>query len=97
MNAFKKILRYWLTLSSFIGFLVGWVFVARSSETGFVENAITANPSVNQTRSLPSIPSIDSLVGTTDHGQAGSVQSFTVTRSTNSFSGFMPSMRTGGS
>ncbi|MFN8412588.1 MAG: hypothetical protein U0Z26_09395 [Anaerolineales bacterium] len=105
MDAFKKILRYWLTLSSFIGFLVGWVFVSQSSESELADtNSATANTTNTSVVSstLAPVPSIDSMINTTNSGQVGNVQTFTFTQSNNnnnSFSFFsqQPSMHTGGS
>lgn len=108
MDTFKKILRYWLTLSSFIGFLVGWVFVSQSSESSEAGLSATSNSAANTTNTstvsgtLAPVPSIDSLISSNTPGQVGNVQTFTFTQSdnnNNSFSFFsqQPPMHTGGS
>jgi hypothetical protein len=93
MNIFKKILKYWITLSSIIGFLVGWIFVSQSSEAKLA-NAKVINSGTNQAEAvtLPPVTSLDSLTGT-DSQQVMETQPFTVIQSTP----FQPQLRTGGS
>ena len=89
MNIFKKILKYWLTLSSVAGFLLGWVFVSHSSEAKF-SNTTAAN--TGGITALPPVLSLNSLIsGNTQ--QITTIQPFTVVQS----SPFQPRLRTGGS
>lgn len=95
MKTLKKFLKYWITLASMLGFLVGWRFVSQSSEADFasqaVDNTVTNQP---QTIVLEPIPSLDSLVGGSAQPQAQTqVQSFTVVQGQS----FQPQLRTGGS
>lgn len=88
MNTYKKILRIWITISSFIGFLVGWVFISHTVDTKTV--MYVGNTAVQ----MPAIPTLPALDGTTSNSGVGNVQSFTVTTSQQNFS---PVFRTGGS
>ena len=91
MNIFKKILKYWITLSSIAGFLVGWMFVSKTSESEF----LTIQPletNRTETISLPPILSLDSLISGRRQ-QIGDVQQFTVIQS----SPLQPRIGTGGS
>ena len=95
MNTFKKILRWWITVTSMIGFLVGWVFVANNSETEFANTANTGSTSTNtqvvDSLNLPAIPSVGSVNEVNN-------QPFTFSPSTTtSNQQFMPGLRTGGS
>lgn len=89
MNAYKKILRIWITITSFIGFLVGWVFLSRTAETQtvtYVGNTVVT---------MPQIQSIPALGDTsTSNTNPGDVQFFTVNVAPQSSS---PAFRTGGS
>lgn len=91
MKLFKKFLKYWITLSSVAGFLVGWVFVSQSSETEFA-NTANSDAAQVETITLPPVTSLDSLVGD-DRRQTTQVQPFTIIQS----SPIQPRIGTGGS
>ena len=89
MNAYKKILRIWITITSFIGFLVGWVFLSRTTEPATV--AYVGNMVVT----MPEIQAIPALGDTSNNTtNSGNVQFFTVDDAPQSSS---PMFRTGGS
>jgi len=46
MNIYRKIIRIWLAIASFIGFIAGWVFLSHTVETKtvtYVGNAAVNN------------------------------------------------------
>ncbi|MBI5964184.1 MAG: hypothetical protein HY863_11965 [Chloroflexi bacterium] len=95
MNGLKKLLRWWITLSSMIGFLVGWVFVAQATETEFANSTsetVSTNTQVIEGLNLPPIPSIGGV-------NQVNAQQITIAPSTQSgsSSSFTPPLRTGGS
>jgi len=88
MNAYKKILRIWITITSSIGFLVGWVFLSRTTEpetVTYVGNTVVT---------MPEIQAIPALGDTSNNTDSGNVQFFTVNVAPQSSS---PTFRTGGS
>jgi len=88
MNAYKKVLRIWITITSFIGFLVGWVFLSRTTEPDtvtYVGNTVVT---------MPEIQAIPALGDTSNNTGSGNVQFFTVNVAPQSSS---PTFRTGGS
>jgi len=89
MNAYKKILRIWITITSFVGFLVGWVFLSRTTE------AETITYVGNTVVTMPEIQAIPALGDTsTSNTATNNVQFFTVNVSQQTSS---PAFRTGGS
>jgi len=89
MNAYKKILRIWITITSFIGFLVGWVFLSRTTESEIVTYV------GNTVVTMPEIQTIPALGDTsTSNTKSEDVQFFTVNVAPQSSS---PMFRTGGS
>jgi len=92
MNAYRKFLRIWLTVSSFIGFIAGWVFLSHTVETK------TVTTIGNTTVSMPALQAIPTVQGLTQNSAINNVQSFTVnTNISQGWSLFSPPMRTGGS
>ena len=89
MLIYRKLLRFWLTIASLIGFILGWSFISRTTEP---ETTIINTTGQTLTFSMPSIPSVDDLETTTR--EAKDIQTFTITQNQ---SGSMPQMRTGGS
>jgi len=89
MNAYKKVLRIWISITSFIGFLVGWVFLSRTTEpetVTYVGNTVVT---------MPEIQAIPALGDTSANNAAsGDVQFFTVNVAPQPSS---PAFRTGGS
>jgi len=87
MNVYKKILRIWITVTSFIGFLVGWVFLSRTTEPAtvtYVGNTVVT---------MPEIQAIPALGDTSNNTNSENVQFFTVNVAPQS----SPTFRTGGS
>ncbi len=92
MNMYRKLLRIWIAVTSFIGFMIGWVFLAQTSEAEFVTNANTGGLEIY---SLPPIPSVN---GISNHSlETDSVQMFTFDQSVQPQQTFAPALRTGGS
>jgi hypothetical protein len=88
MNISRKILRIWLTITSAIGFLVGWIFISHTVE------AKTTTQVGNTTVEMPAIQAIPTL---NVQGAGGNdVQTFSVNPSQPQQS-FVPGFRTGGS
>ena len=92
MNTYRKFLRIWLTISSFIGFIAGWIFLSHTSTTTSVTQV------GNTTVQMPAIQAIPTLGVSTDNSALNNVQSFTVNTVTSQLQNmFSPRMRTGGS
>lgn len=92
MNTYRKFLRIWLTISSFIGFIAGWVSLSHSS------SPTTSVTQFGNTAQLPAIQAIPTLGTGTDNSALNNVQSFTVNTVTSQLQNlFSPPMRTGGS
>jgi hypothetical protein len=94
MNTYRKFLRIWLTVSSFIGFITGWVFLSHTSSTSTGVTQVG-----NTAMQLPAIQAIPTLIGATTNTSAlNNVQTFTVNIVTSQIQNlFSPRMRTGGS
>ena len=94
MSILKKFLKYWLTLSSVGGFLLGWIFVSQSSEDTLASAAAvnTGGTAQSITVNLPPVTMLNSLIGNNPQ-QVTEVKPFTIVQSTQ----FQPQMRTGGS
>ena len=93
MNTYRKFLRIWLTISSFIGFIAGWFFLSHTSTT--TSSSVQVG---NTTVQLPAIQAIPTLGVSANNSAASNVQSFTVNTVTSQLQNmFSPSMRTGGS
>lgn len=92
MNTYRKLIRIWLTISSFIGFIAGWIFLSHTIETKtvtYVGNTAVEMPA------LQAIPTVGSL---NTNSAINNVQTFTVnTNTSQSWSLFSRPMRTGGS
>lgn len=86
MKIYKKILRIWITLASFIGFIAGWVFLSHTTTTN---NTTSSGNSTISVPALQAIPMIDAGTANTNN-----VQIFTLNTSQQTFS---PVFRTGGS
>ena len=91
MNTYRKLLRIWIALASFVGFFTGWAFLAKTEKTETVIQTETGNI-VIEMPAIPELPSIDGL----SSENSGSVQTFTINPVTNTQS-FTPQLRTGGS
>jgi len=89
MSTYRKFLRSWLTVSSLLGFLLGWVLVSHTAEP---EATITTSEGQTLTVEMPPIPSVENLAATSV-GTNG-IQTFTFNQSQSSLT---PRMRTGGS
>lgn len=89
MSLYRKFLRYWLTVASLFGFLLGWIFISHSTEAG---DTTTTTDGQTLTIEMPTIPSVESV--TVPDAGTNSVQTFTFNQNQ---SGFAPQMRTGGS
>ena len=89
MKTYKKILRIWITIASFISFLTGWVFISRATKIGSV--TYVGNTAVV----MPTFQSIPALGDTTSNNTGtGNVQVFTVNTAPQTS---RPMFRTGGS
>ncbi len=91
MNTSKKILRWWLTITSFVGFVMGWFFL---SHTADVKTVTVGNTTVN----IPALQAIPTLQSVAPNSALNNVQNFTVNQNTSSLQSFFsPRLRTGGS
>jgi len=92
MTTYRKFLRIWLTISSFIGFIAGWVFLSHTVETKTI--TYVGNTAVE----MPALQAIPTVAGLTTNSAVNNVQTFTVnTNTAQGWSLFSPPMRTGGS
>lgn len=89
MSLYRKFLRFWLTVASLIGFLLGWIFISHTIEP---ETSLITSSGDTLTITMPGIPSVESLADPTTDTR--NLQTFTLTQNQ---SGFTPQMRTGGS
>ena len=93
MNAYRKLLRIWITVTSFIGFVAGWVFLSRAANTTTTVTQI-GNTTVNMP-AMQAIPTVESL---NSNSALNNVQNFNVNSNPSFFQSlFSPRMRTGGS
>lgn len=88
MNITRKFLRIWLTVSSLIGFVLGWIFLSHT-----VEAKTTVTQIGNTTVQMPAIQTVPTL--TSGSGQSG-LQTFSINPNPPQQS-FSPGFRTGGS
>ena len=88
MTVSRRLLRIWLTISSMIGFVAGWIFLSHTVRTETVTQV--GNTSVN----MPEIQPIPTL--STRRSGVNNGQTFTVNPNPPQQS-FSPSFRTGGS
>jgi hypothetical protein len=95
MKVIKKFLKYWITLSSVAGFLIGWLFVSQASEAKFANTPVTSAGVAQQVIiSLPPVPSIDALVNSGGQPVIQQAQQFTIVQAP---AVSQPRLRTGGS
>jgi len=88
MNVSRKLLRIWLTISSLVGFVLGWIFLSHT-----VEAKTTLTQIGNTSVQMPDIQTIPTLI--TGSGQGG-LQTFSINPNPPQQS-FSPAFRTGGS
>ena len=96
MKLYRKALRIWITTTSLISFLTGWVFLAHIPESGL--NTSSNAASTANVFNLPAIPSVSALANT--NSNAGSVQLFSFDPSTSQSqtqTTTIPGLRTRGS
>ena len=86
MNVSRKLLRIWLTISSLVGFILGWIFLSRTVE------AATPTRIGNTSVEMPDIQAIPTL--STEDFNTNGLRTFAINPSQPSF---MPRLRTGGS
>ena len=92
MNAYRKLLRVWITVTSFVGLVAGWIFLSRTSDTN---NVVYIGNTAIEMPAWQAIPTVESV---NPNSALNSLQTFTVNPSTSqSQSFFSPPMRTGGS
>jgi hypothetical protein len=92
MNAVRKLLRIWLTVASFIGFIAGWIFLSHTTTTTSV--TYVGNTAVQ----MPALQAIPTVEGINGNSALNNVQTFTVNTNTSAFQSFFSSpLRTGGS
>jgi len=78
MKLYRKALRIWITISSLVSFLIGWVFLAHLNESGLT--TLTTAEGTTNMLNLPAIPSVNDLASTNSEG--GNVQLFSFDPST---------------
>ena len=86
MNLSRKFIQIWLTITSVIGFLVGWIFLSHTVE------AKTVTQVGSTTVEMPAIQAIPTL--NSQGSGSNNVQTFSVNPPQQSFA---PAFRTGGS
>lgn len=94
MSVFKTALRIWITITSVIGFLAGWVMLAHApkpKQTSVNSASAQTVPGIT----LPPIPSIDNLQ--LQNPNQFSQQAPVIQIAPNAPSSFFPILRTGGS
>ena len=89
MNIYRKLLRAWIAVASLIGFVFGWIFIARANETTFNANGGTAAQSLG----LPPLPTVEALNSSTGSSNGQSVNIIPQQRRPQ----FSMRLRTGGS
>jgi hypothetical protein len=90
MKILKIGIRFWLTLTSVLSFLTGWVMLAHApkpNQTGF--------PASNVTAPLPTLEPLRPLAGSDDNNNFQNQPLFSVQPSVRSQ--FRPAFKTGGS
>jgi hypothetical protein len=86
MNISRKLLRIWLTISSVIGFVAGWIFLSHTADTTQqVDNTIIQMPEIQ------AIPPLG-----TQSSSVNNIQTFAVNPNITQQSS-LPIFRTGGS
>jgi len=92
MNAYRKLLRIWITVNSFIGFVAGWGFLSHTVDTSTITHI------GNTTVEMPALQPIPTVQSATSNSALNNVQTFSVNTSPSLFQSlFSPRMRTGGS
>jgi len=92
MNTYRKLLRIWITVTSFIGFVAGWVFLSRTTDT------TTATQIGNTTINMPAMQAIPTVESMNSNSALNNVQNFNVNTNPSFFQSLLsPRMRTGGS
>jgi hypothetical protein len=94
MNIFRSALRIWITVTSVMGFLAGWIMLAHAPKPKQA-SANTVSTQAVPTVALPPIPSIDDLQlqGPNQFSQQPPV----IQIAPHAPSSFFPVLRTGGS
>lgn len=91
MNTSRKFLRLWLTITSFVGFIVGWFFLSHTTDV----KTVTVG---NTTVTIPALQAIPTVQSVTSNSALNNVQNFTLNPNTSQApSFFSPQLRTGGS
>jgi hypothetical protein len=88
MNISRNLLRIWLTITSLIGFVAGWIFLSHTVESE------TATQVGNTSVDMPELQAIPTL--NTQSSGSNNVQTFSVNPNSQQQS-FSPGFRTGGS
>jgi hypothetical protein len=86
MSITRKLIRIWLTISSLIGFVIGWIFLSHTVEAKAVTRV---GNTVVQMPEIQAIPTLNS-------SGPNNVQTFSLNPNSQQQS-FAPSFRTGGS
>ena len=90
MNISRRLLRIWLTVSSFVGFIAGWIFLSHTTDTDTITQV--GNTKVN----MPEVQAIPTLRGMDEDSDRNDVQTFSINPNSAQPS-FSPNLRTGGS
>jgi len=79
MNAFKKSLHIWITLTSFGGFLTGWACLAQASRQTAKQE--TARIDLQTIATLPAVQTVDSLL-LLNPSSSGAIQTYRIAQAT---------------
>ncbi len=91
MNTSRKLLKIWLTITSVIGFVMGWFFLSHTTD---IKTVTVGNTTVN----IPALQAIPTLQSVAPNSANNNVQNFTLNPNTSQApSFFSPRLRTGGS
>jgi len=95
MKLYRKALRLWITITSLISFLIGWVFLAHIPESAL--SASTSTDTMTNTLDLPAIPSVNGLANTNPNSNGVQLFSFVPSTTQTQSQAASPTFRTRGS
>jgi len=95
MKLYRKALRVWITITSLVSFLIGWVFLAHIPESGL--STSTNTDTTTNTLNLPAIPSVNGLTSANQNGNGVQLFSFDLSTTQTQSQAVSPAFRTRGS
>jgi hypothetical protein len=95
MKLYRKALRIWITITSLISFLIGWVFLSHIPDSALSTTANT--DTTTKTLNLPAIPSVNGPTNTNQNGNGVQLFSFIPSTTQTQSQAASPAFRTRGS